>query len=130
MSALDVQSGTLEVVSKDARREIKEFEFSDSAFNDFTIRGDAEPVGQHYHREKTEVFYFIEGGGVLYSAMVNDEGTITGEVEELEIKPGTVVKIPPYRTHRFDLKPGTRFVAHSSRPFDPDDMPSCPIEID
>lgn len=125
----DVESGSLKVVSADDRREIKEFEFGGSAVNDFLIGvKPTGPLGQHFHRKKTETFYVLEGSGTLRTAQVNEEGEIIGEVQEFEVLPGFVVQIPPYHTHRFDLTPGTRFVAHSSKPFESDDMPSCPIE--
>ena len=123
----EVEYGSLALASSDERRDIREFGFNDCAFQDFTIRDASKPLGQHYHREKFEVFYFLEGGGAIRTARVDAEGKIMGETKEFKIEAGSVIKIPPYYTHRLDLLPNTRFVAFSSKPFDKDDMPACPI---
>lgn len=124
----EVECGSLELASSDARRDIHEFGFSDSAFQDFVIRNASKPLGQHYHREKFEIFYFLEGGGNIQTARVDTEGQIVGEIKKFKVAPGSVIRIPPYHTHRFDLVPNTRFVAFSSKPFDANDMTACPIE--
>ncbi len=126
-SLSQVECGLLSLVSSDARRDIREFGFSNSAFQDFIIRDTSKPLGQHYHREKFEIFYFIEGGGTIRTARVDIDGKIVGEIEEVEVAAGFVILIPSYHTHRFDLMSNTHFVAFSSKPFDAGDMPSCPI---
>ena len=123
-----VQFGTLNVVANDERREIREREFPDSSVQLFVVKDGTQPLGQHYHRKKVEIFYFTEGGGIIYTAQVNSVGEIVGEVKKFEVVPGVIIRIPPYHTHRFDLLPGTRFVAFSSKPFDQKDMPSCTIK--
>ncbi|MBI2039439.1 MAG: NUDIX domain-containing protein [Candidatus Niyogibacteria bacterium] len=123
----DVKCGPLPLASSDARRDIREFEFRDSAFQAFFIRDASKPLGQHFHREKFEIFYFSEGGGVIRTAKVNAAGTIVGEVKRFEVGSGSIIRIPPMHTHRFDLVPNTRFVAFSSKPFDPKDLNACPI---
>ena len=125
---VEVECGSLSLVSSDARRDICEFGFSDSAFQDFTIRDTSKPLGQHYHRDKFEVFYFLEGGGTIRTARVDADGKIIGEIKKFEVGPGSAIRIPPSHTHRFDLTPNTRFVAFSSKPFDAGDMIACPIE--
>lgn len=124
----DVECGALSVASSDVRRDIREVGFNGSAFQDFVIRDTSKPLGQHYHREKFEIFCFLDGGGIIWTARVNAEGKIIGEVKKFEVAPGSVIRIPPYHTHRFDLVPNTRFVAFSSRPFDVNDMSACPID--
>ncbi len=126
--AEEVECGSLSLVSSDVRRNIREFGFSDSAFQDFSIRDTSKPLGQHYHRKKFEMFYFLEGGGTIRTARVDAEGKIAGNIKQFEVGPGAVIRIPPYYTHRFDLLPNTRFIAFSSGPFDAGDMPACPIE--
>ena len=125
---VNVECGFLGVVSSDDRRDIHEFSFPDSVFQDFRIKNSSKPLGQHFHREKFEVFYFLEGGGTIRTAEVDATGKIVGEVRQFEVKPGFVIRIPPGHTHRFDLAPNTRFVAFSSKVFYPNDMISCPIE--
>ena len=73
----EVEYGSLALASSDERRDIREFGFNDCAFQDFTIRDASKPLGQHYHREKFEVFYFLEGGGAIRTARVDAEGKIS-----------------------------------------------------
>lgn len=124
----NVECGLLKPASSDARRDIREFGFGNSAFQDFVVRDASKPLGQHYHREKFEIFYFLEGGGIIRTARVNAEQKIIGEIKKFEVVPGSVIRIPPYHTHRFDFLPNTRFVAFSSKPFDADDMIVCTIK--
>lgn len=123
----EVECGPLNLVSSDTRRDIREFQFSGSAFQDFLIKDASKPLGQHFHRDKFEIFYFLEGDGVVQTARVDAMGVTVGEIERFEVRPGSVIRIPPMHTHRFDLSLNTRFVAFSSKPFDPNDMISCPI---
>lgn len=123
----EVECGQLNLVSSDARRDILEFEFGSAAFTELLIKDGSKPLGQHFHREKFEVFYFIEGSGVYRTALVDDNGRITDEVRSFKIKPGVVIRVPPMHAHRTDLAPGTRFVCFSSKPFNQDDMIACPI---
>lgn len=124
---VECKSGVL--VSSDARRDIHEVAFAESAFQEFIVRDVTNPLGQHFHKEKFEVFYFLEGGGTIRTAEVDPYGRITGEVKSFAVASGSAIKIPPWHTHRFDLVPDTRFIAFSSKPFDPNDMTSCPIKV-
>ena len=126
-----VELGKLSCVSEDARRAICEFTFKESggAFQDFLIRDGSKPLGQHFHRLKEEIFYFLEGSGIIHTALVDKNGKITGPVKKFEVSKGSVIRITPNQAHRFDLEPNTRFVAYSSKPFDPNDMVACPIEV-
>lgn len=123
----NVEFGALSLASSDARRDIREFGFNSSAFQDFVIKDASKPLGQHYHREKFEIFYFLEGSGTIQTARVDAEGKIVGEIKKSEVTSGSVIRIPPCHTHRFDLVSNTRFVAFSSKPFDAGDMIACPI---
>ncbi len=123
-----VETGNLQVVSEDPRRTITEFNFSESAFNDFFVKDDPRPLGQHFHKSKSEVFYFIEGTGTIRTAEVDASGKIIGEIKRFTVTPGFVITIPPMHTHRFDVKYGTHFVSFSSKPFDKNDTVPCPIE--
>ncbi len=126
---LEVEFGSLVVGAHDERRTIKEHNFTNGAFQEFNIYNFPKPLGQYYHCDKFEVFYFLSGSGTIRTAKVSREGKIVGEVREFPIKAGDTIWIPPYHTHRFDLSHDTHFVAFSSKPFDKDDMPSCSIEI-
>lgn len=124
----EVESGSLELVSSDARHNIRELEFSGSVFQEFYIRDTAGPFGQHFHRKKFEIFYFFDGGGTIRTARVNAEGKIVGEIKQFEAGMGSVIRIPPMHTCHFDFAPNTRFVVFSSEAFDPNDIIACSIE--
>lgn len=124
----EVEHGSLKLVSSDARRDIRELELCGWMFQDFVIKDASKPLGQHFHREKFEIFHFLDGGGMIRTARVNAEGKIVGEVKQFEVNPGLTIRIPPYHAHRFDLTVNTHFVALSSKPFDAGDMIACPIE--
>lgn len=127
-----VEFGTLSCVSNDTRRSIFEFTFKGaggSTFQDFFIKDGAKPLGQHFHKKKEEIFYFLEGGGIIRTALVDHDGKIVGEIRAFEIKKGDAIRIMPFHAHRFDLEAGTHFVAYSSEPFDSNDMIPCPIEV-
>ncbi len=124
---VECKSGIL--VSSDARRDIREVSFTESALQEFTVRDVTNPLGQHFHKEKFEVFYFLEGGGTIRTAEVDPYGRIIGEVKSFTVASGSAIKIPPWHTHRFDLVPNTRFIAFSSKLFDPGDMIPCSIKI-
>lgn len=112
-----VECGFVTMASSDTRRDILEFGFRDSAFQDFVIKDVLKPLGQHYHREKFEIFYFLDGGGTVQTARVDAEGKIIDEIKKFEVTSGSVIRIPSYHTHRFDLSLNTRFVVFSSKPF-------------
>ncbi len=122
-----VVCGVLAIASSDARREIREMDLGDACFQDFYIKDAEKPLGQHFHRDKFEIFFFIEGGGTIRTAEVDEDGKIACDVKEFRVGPGSVIRIPPYHTHRFDLTPNSRFVAFCSKVFDPADMVACPI---
>lgn len=124
-----IESGILTLPNPkadDDRRTILETNLGDGSVQFFHVKRDA-TLGNHFHRNKTETFVFIEGSGSLRTAEVDGKGEIAAEIRTFTIGPMTTVKIPPYQTHQFDLKAGTRFLCYSSAPFDPKDMPSCPL---
>ena len=123
----EVEHGSLALISSDGRRDLFEITFETGTFNYFVIKQDACPLGQHFHRKKYEIFYFLEGGGTLTSAPVDGAGRVNGPVCTCTVSAGHVVRVPPRQTHRFDLRPGTRFVAFASAPFLPEDMSVCPV---
>ena len=112
-------------MSSDDRRDIRAITVGHEEMQDFTIKAASKPLGNHYHRRKHEIFYFLVGGGVVQLAQVNSEGKIAGPIDRISVEPGSVVRIPPFTAHRFDLQPLTRFVAYASAPFDQNDMLSC-----
>lgn len=124
----EVEFGLLSPASSDERRDLYEFNFRDSSLKRVHVHNAPNPLGQHYHQKKVGVFYFLEGGGIIKTALVNQNGEIVGMIRRFEVGPGDVIKIPPYHTHRFDLKPDTIYLDFSSTPFDPDNIRQCPIQ--
>ncbi len=120
----------MEIVSVDDRRTIQEVEFTSMSLTDFNIVGNAGPLGQHYHRKKTEVFYVIGGGGRVRTIQVAQDGQAMGKMRSFDVSAGSVLRIPPMQAHRFDLAPGTRMICLSSTPFNPDDLIAHTIEDD
>lgn len=118
----EIETGTLRLVSSDDRRDIREHEFGDASFQEFAVKDGTRALGKHYHRRKQEIFYFLEGRGTLFLASVDGSGRLVGDQRSVEVAPGSIIRIPPYCYHEFHLRPGTRFVACSSRPFEQDDL--------
>lgn len=128
IGVVEVESGSLEVASSDARRTICEYNFTSGSVQSFEIKKNA-TLGNHFHKDKIEIFMFVEGGGTVKTACTSRESGKVGEIKEFQVISGSVIKIPPHHTHRLDLVKGTRFLVYSSMPFDANnmDMISCPI---
>ena len=127
-----VEAGRLEVVSEDTRRSISEFDMITGNILIITVTGNAGPLGQHFHRGKTEVFTLIKGTGTVQTAPVDEDGKICGPISKYEMDANgdgiTVISIPSFITHRFDLEEGSVLHVHSSAPFDQEDLCKCPID--
>ena len=118
----EIETGTLELVSSDARRDIREHGFGDASFQEFVVKDGDAALGKHYHRRKHEIFCFLEGGGTLLLASVDGSGRMVGDQRSVEVGPGSIIRIPPYCYHEFHLRRGTRFFGYSPRPFEQDDL--------
>lgn len=125
---MDYQVGFLHRAHRDARREIREFNGSGLCWSYFVVGESPGSLGNHFHREKIEELYFLEGEGQVLIALVNEGGKIVGKTETHSVGPHILVVIPPMYAHRLDLATGTRFLIRSSVPFDPNDLRKCPIE--
>ena len=104
----------------DERRKIEECNRENDSWQRFEVYKANLPLANHFHRNKSETFYFTEGKGTIYLVPVTNDGRINGTVEKVEVKPGVRLFIPPYVAHRFNMEAGARFVNHSSTPFNPD----------
>ncbi len=113
-------------VSADARRSIYETPYQSGVLQFFHIHGANLPLGKHYHREKTEVFTIVTGGGQLCLCTVDAAGVQSGEIVIMALRPASVVPIVPHVAHTFYLEPGSEMLCVSSLPFDADDMPGTP----
>ena len=117
----------------DERRTISSFESAEGSFEvgHFIIKQTTTaPLGNHYHRWKTETFLILEGSGSLtYANVVEVDGkpAYSGELTILPLSPGTVVHILPYTAHAFHLREGSLMVCWSSKPYDGQDQPTFKI---
>lgn len=55
----------------------------------------------HFHKESTQYTYVISGEIQMASAIVDESGTVVGEVEYAVLGPGDLVTHPPYKAHAF-----------------------------
>src|SRR5689334_1988332 len=65
---------------------------------------------KHFHKECTEIYYILEGTGILE---LNDD--------EVHVEPGTLVVIEPYTAHRLRSEAGVRTVVLGLPAWRPDD---------
>lgn len=62
----------------------------------------------HFHKESTQYTYLIDGEIMMATQLVNQQGELVGEVEQVVLSPGDLVTHPPYHAHAFRaLKPST-----------------------
>lgn len=123
---IQCECGNVEVVSEDSRRVISEYDGTDFGWAQITVVNKS-TLGQHYHRNKTEEFFFLCGSGTIRVAPVNKKGAIVGAPSFFAVQPGFVISVLPFHVHRLDLAKGTKFVVRSSAPFDADDLHGCEI---
>ncbi len=126
-----VSFGQVTLAHTDDRRSIFEANnLNGYSYQKFVIHSSQRPIGQHYHKKKSELFHFSKGFGVVSVALVDDEGKIIGEIKYYEVFPGSVIFIPAMHTHRFDMEVGSEFDCFSSVSFDPSDPDLNPSPID
>ncbi|HEX3149351.1 MAG TPA: cupin domain-containing protein [Gemmataceae bacterium] len=65
---------------------------------------------RHYHRQTTEVYYILEGAGIIE---LNDA--------TVDVSPGTTITIEPGTRHRLVSPVGVKTIVFSVPAFDPDD---------
>ena len=88
---------------KDGRRSILEYPFSTDCFQYFTIGSEKAPLGNHFHREKFEIFHFLEGSGTITWMELDKSGQPIGEIQKIQVVCPLTIKIPAFHAHRFDL---------------------------
>ena len=67
-------------------------------------------VGNHYHKNKDEIFYLLKGSG---------EVELDGLSEILQI--GDIIYIPANQKHAFELTKGSILLGAATKPYDPND---------
>ena len=109
--------GTIDPVQEDKRRAIAECNGDDFSVQHFEVK-ESIPLGNHFHRGKFEVFTILEGGGIVITHLVDENGHPIGDKLVTKIGKLSVIKIHPYTAHTFYLDPGTKMTCFSSAPFD------------
>lgn len=73
-------------------------------------------LGDHYHKQKTEIFKLLHGRATAYTRNVDD---ITHSVKYM--KEGDILAIYPNTIHKFVLPKGAILMCHADKSFDPSD---------
>ena len=55
----------------------------------------------HFHKESTQYTYVIDGEILMASCFVDQDGELTGDIEQVLLGPGDLVTHPPYHAHAF-----------------------------
>lgn len=109
-----VQIGRIELVHEDHRRAIAEFNGDNFSVQHFKVK-EPIPLGNHYHKGKTETFTILQGDGIL---LLQDTTNPSAATEFHRLRAGAVVEIPPGWAHTFFLKGGSEMLCRSSARFD------------
>ena len=117
---------TWALVASDERRDIREtvVEGFGITYTWFRIKSRL-PLGNHYHKDKTEVFCLKNGSGKFYLqplAFVNGRMVANGTWIVIDMVIGTDLTIAPFTAHMVILEPGSEMVCLSTKPFDQADM--------
>lgn len=121
---------TLPLADHDGRRSIFELDLGDATMQVFQIHSDENPLGGHFHCEKSETFTILAGGGsVLLCRADPDTGALDGEIREVRLSAGGVVNVPPGLAHTFYLVRGSEMACRATRPYDPADMHPAPLLV-
>lgn len=115
--------GKITKVHEDERRAIFEYNSIESNFSIQSFRIKTKiPLGNHYHKNKEEIFVILKGKGKLITCPVNQEGVVIEEKQKIDICAGSVIKIKSYTAHTFLLEPNSEMICFSSAAFDPNDL--------
>lgn len=104
------------IVSDDHRRTLAEF---GNGYNwrvgKYVVVKDRLPIGDHYHKLKTELFLIISGE-VKYQLQYENGMVSTGTAKQ-----GKLIEVPPNTYHVFYCEPGTIFIGLATEEHDPTD---------
>lgn len=113
----------------DERRTIHEEdnESNQSSTQAFLTKAGNVPLGNHFHRDKTEVFFILSGG--VERLVTSDEGRQQHqEFHDYDIPVGSMIVMPPRVACTFFLKPGSEMICYATERFDAGDMHPLKLE--
>lgn len=123
-----IQFGVLDVAHSDPSRTLCECNLNDCSVQIIDVEVEI-PLANHYHKLKDETFVLVEGGGVFYGVAVDEYGNRLGEVQARQLLEGAIIKVPAFFAHTFILRPGSRLVCFSSKPFNPENTDLHPLQL-
>ncbi|HEY9690759.1 MAG TPA: hypothetical protein V6D15_00970 [Oculatellaceae cyanobacterium] len=126
-----IELGLMQFGHGDERRIIDDCNLNGCGIQHFYIKS-SEPLGNHYHKNKREVFVIVEGKGIFTYLPLNQEGKPIGKQKTIPVKTGNVIKVAPFTAHAFRLNIGSTMWCFSSAPFDSDnlDMHFCKLHLE
>ncbi len=116
-----IELGMMQFGHGDERRIIDDCNLNECGIQHFYIKS-TEPLGNHYHKNKQEVFVIVEGKGIFTYLPLNHEGKPLGKQKTISVKKGNVIKVDPFTAHAFRLNIGSTMWCFSSAPFDQDNL--------
>ena len=125
-----IELGMMQFGHGDERRIIYDCNLNECGIQHFYIKS-TEPLGNHYHKNKQEVFVIVQGEGIFAYLPLTQEGKPIGKQKIIPVKTGNVIKVAPFTAHAFRLNIGSTMWCFSSAPFDPKnmDMHCCQLPI-
>lgn len=114
-----IELGLMQFGHGDERRIINDCNLNECGIQHFYIKS-IEPLGNHYHKNKQEVFVIVEGKGIFTYLPLNQQGKPIGTQKTISVTTGNVIKVAPFTAHAFRLKIGSTMWCFSSAPFEPE----------
>jgi hypothetical protein len=111
------------IVHKDRRRIIREKPLDHGILlTGLEILCDTEPLGNHFHRKKTEIFYLLSGMATWYTQMLTPDQDRIGMRLHRDVMINEPFTVPAYTAHAVKLSPGSTMACINTEPFDKADL--------
>jgi len=120
--------GKLNIVHDDNRRTICEFNSNDFSVQSFRVK-EKIPLGNHFHKRKSEIFIITKGGGTFAFSPVDEYGQLPDKMKIVNVEPGAVIFVPVLVAHAFLLHSGSEMVCFSSARYDKNDEDVFPCKL-
>ena len=119
----EAQIGQIARVHADARRTVDELNLAHGAHVvQYCVTDASTPLGCDFHKMRDETFVIVIGSGSVVLQHVDDGSQPIDDRVVYDITQGSVVYIPRYCAHRFDLAVGTQMIGFATRAFDETDV--------